>query len=146
MIKKIIIYSVISVFIFGTSQAALKSDIKDKSPIVGTWKWTREVNNCTEIYKYKNNGTIHLISGDEITTVKYKLISPALPYNRYKLIGTITSDNGGMDCADSNEDGTGTIYEVWIEFNIEKDEHMVCSSEGGTECMGPLFRQTKSNK
>lgn len=42
-------------------------------PIVGKWTWTRSANNCTEVYDYRADGTLHVVSGEEESDSTYRL-------------------------------------------------------------------------
>jgi hypothetical protein len=108
--------------------------------LFGKWTWTRTVNNCTEIYEYRPDDTMHVVSGAERSDNTYRLSPKPSGTGFYRFTATTVKDYGGKDCGDSSDDGTGSTYSAFIMFNPSGDGHIVCQQENFDNCFGPLRR------
>jgi hypothetical protein len=113
-------------------KAAIASDSGSANPdataapsIIGTWHWTRKQNNCTEVYSFRNDGTVSVISGDEKTENECNIASAADSNRRFRLQLKTTKDLGGRDCANSTDDSTGQTSTVYVRFNSDASLHIV---------------------
>jgi hypothetical protein len=116
------------------------ADGSSSNPIVGSWTWTRDVNNCTEVYTYNADGTEHVVSGDEVSDAKYTISNEASSRGFYKLIDKVVKDYGGKDCGDDESDSTGQEATNFLIFNAAKEKYFVCETESMDRCFGPLTR------
>jgi hypothetical protein len=121
-----------------------EADLKDANHLLlGSWTWTRDENQCTEIYEYRADGTNHIVSGEERTDNRYKLSAAKTEDGFYTLTSTVVKDHGGKDCADADNDDTGATFTVYVTFTPEGDQHLVCFEENLKRCFGPLRRLEK---
>jgi len=97
--------------------------------LVGTWKWIRPDNRCTETMTFRGDGTLSAISGEENTENKYTLETPLSPGDRYTLTLHVVTDNGGKDCLGSKTDDTGRTEVVYLEF-LSETQMKMCSASG----------------
>lgn len=113
-------------------------------PLVGTWKWTRDVNRCTEVYVFRADGTATVQSGAEKTEAVYTVSSDPGVDGFYRLTIRVTRDYGGRDCADDESDSTGEEVTSWIQFNPARTQHMACFEQNkDRRCFGPLYKMSK---
>lgn len=115
--------------------------VADLPSIIGTWTWKRRENSCSESYAFRPDGTVSIVSGDERTEGRYTYSRTEQSEVRALLTLTTTADYGGRDCADSKEDSTGQSDTVYVLFNRQRTEILVCGSVAGQDCFGPLRRQ-----
>ena len=54
-----------------TCTAETHSVKTQRHPLIGKWQWTRAENKCTEVYDFKADGTVRVISGEEKTENTY---------------------------------------------------------------------------
>jgi hypothetical protein len=109
-------------------------------PIVGKWTWTRDTNNCTEVYDYRPNGTLYVTSGAEIATVEYSISGHKDANGFYELKGLNRMTNGAQDCSDSPPEGEAKPYTIYIIFHLTQPLHVVCYTPALEQCFGPLKR------
>ena len=109
-------------------------------PIVGKWEWTRSENACKEVYDFRADGKVHIVSGAEVTDNTYTIARTPDPSRFYRLKMKVTKDNGGKDCGDHDEDNTGQESTVYIYINAERSMHVVCQAAAFDTCVGPLKR------
>jgi hypothetical protein len=108
-------------------------------PILGIWKLSLPEVNCSEVYRFRGDGTTLVTSAAEVSESEYKI--PAEPSNKgfYKLEDTITMDNGKKDCS-------GTIIKVgtratnFIRFHPSGLLFLMCADETLNSCIGPFER------
>lgn len=111
-------------------------------PIVGKWTWTRSINNCTEVYEYRADGSFGVTSGAEVASGTYE-ISPAPDANGFfTLLGRTMKTSGGRDCSDSGTQpgDYDKPYTVYIIFHRAQPIHLVCYEASLEKCFGPLRR------
>src|SRR5688572_21406985 len=48
-----------------------EAQVPSGHPLIGKWQWTREQNNCTEMYEFRADGTVPVVSGTERTDNTY---------------------------------------------------------------------------
>lgn len=113
------------------------------NPLIGSWTWTREVNNCTEVYTFNANGTPHVSSGEEVSDSTYQLSSTPSEKGFYKLTDKVVRDYGGKDCAEDESDSTGSESSNFVIFHQSGDMYLLCQSEALDICIGPLKRLPK---
>lgn len=110
------------------------------SRLIGKWTWTRPTNSCTEVYEYRADGTLFVVSGDEKSDNTYHLAYEPSLKGFYKITSTIVKDRGGKDCADSETDDTGATDTNFIKFHPSGNQYTVCHEESFEKCFGPLRR------
>jgi hypothetical protein len=112
----------------------------DTAGIVGKWTWTRADNACTEVYDYRADGTLEVLSGSERTDNTYSIDSAPDQNGFFRMVLKIVRDYGGKDCADSEEDNTGQEQVVYVLFHSSRALHAVCRDPNLETCYGPLRR------
>ena len=111
-------------------------------PIVGKWTWTRSVNNCTEVYEYRADGSYDVTSGEEVANGSFE-ISREPDANRFFVLkGKILKINGARDCSDSGSQPSDydKPYTVYVIFHRTQPLHLACYEPSLDKCFGPLRR------
>jgi len=109
-------------------------------PIIGKWTWTRSTNKCTEVYDYRPDGTLYVVSGAEQSTTKYQIAGKPDAHGFYELKGRLVKTNGLRDCSDSPPGGPAKPYTLYIIFHHSEPQYLACQSAGLDHCFGPLTR------
>jgi len=125
-----------------TAQAVPADAERAASPVpqlAGAWSWTDPAQ-CSETYEYRVDGSGSVQSGEERSEMAYVFDPKGSDTGFYKLEATILKDHGGTDCAGSKEDDTNKLYTVYLKFNPEGDQHIVCVAPEVKQCFGPLRR------
>lgn len=110
-------------------------------PIIGTWKWTRKFNNCTETYVYGSDGSLSVTSGAERSDNTFTVTRDAVARGFFEVRMRVTKDHRGSDCAQVDEDDTGKEVISFILFEPTKGMFISCSEPRLQACFGPLVRQ-----
>ena len=108
--------------------------------LAGTWEWTRKKNGCAEQFVFRQDGTVSIRRGEELTENTYLMSWAPEPNGRYKLTITTVKDRGGRDCEESADDSTGRHAIVYILFSQSRESMIFCSSPEGTDCTGLMRR------
>jgi hypothetical protein len=124
-----------------TPPSAAKPTAPDH-PIVGTWKITLPLpdGSCDEIYRMRADGTTFVTSAEEVSESEYEISDAPSEKGFYKLVDTITKDNGKKDCL-------GEVMQVghaatnYILFHPSGDMFLMCREERLASCIGPFVRQ-----
>ncbi len=109
-------------------------------PILGTWQWTREKTNCTEVYEYRTDGTVSIVSGAEVSQSSFRVSSHPDQNGFYELTSTTGSTNGARDCSDSSAGVRAKAYTVYVIFRQDEPMQLVCDRPAFVHCYGPLRR------
>jgi hypothetical protein len=110
-------------------------------PLAGTWEWRVKDPPCTEVYTFRRDGTVHVVSADEKTDNTFELADRAEPAGRFRFTMTTTADSGGRDCAATTDDSTGKSATLYLLFNPAGDAFVMCTEPAGMACLGPLRRR-----
>ena len=129
-----------SMFLAATAGGAPAKAAVAAHPIVGKWEWTRPENACKEVYDFRADGTVRIVSGEEVTDNTYTIARTPDPSRFYRMKLKVTKDNGGKDCGDDDKDNTGQENTVYIYINAERSMHIVCQAAAFDTCVGPLRR------
>lgn len=108
--------------------------------LVGTWAWTTGIDNCTEIYRYYDDGTYAVISGREIASGRYSVSMAPNESGRYVLTRTTLVDHGGTDCANNSEDNTGSSSTLYLQFDATQNAVFKMYHPTKNSGFGPLLR------
>ncbi len=125
-----------------TTAHAAPEKVAPGHPIVGKWAWTRP-NGCPESFDYRANGTLGIVSGDEVTENRYTIDRAPGETRFYAMRIRTVKDNGKPDCDGDAKDDTGTENTVYIFINAQRDAHVTCRTEAFDTCFGPLTRQAR---
>ncbi len=128
--------------LFATSATA-QVPVAADHPLIGKWQWTRPVNQCTEVFEFRADGTAPVTSGDEKTDNTYTISSSADRNGFYQLNMKTLKDFGGKDCGDDSSDTTGQETTHYVLFEPQKTMHIVCAEPKVGRCYGPLNRVPK---
>ena len=109
-------------------------------PILGQWQWTRSENSCTEVFDYRIDGTVSVVSGDEHTDNTYVIARLPDTEGFYAMTLKITKDHGGKDCADTTTDDTGHESRAYLLFEPGNGRYLSCREPNLSACYGPLQR------
>ena len=136
----------IALLVTSSANALPDENAKLNNPIIGTWTWMRDVNSCTETYTYRADGTMHVISGKEVSESTYQISSARTPKGFYKLTDKVVKDLGGKDCADDTGDSTGQEATNFVIFSKKGDMYLICENESSESCFGPLKKINNLSK
>lgn len=112
-------------------------------PVLGTWQWTDSRNNCTEVYDFRADGTVPVVSGDERTDNTYTISETPDAQGFFTLTMFTVKDHGGKDCGDDETDNTSMENVVYLLFEPQFTEFIICSEPRVEACFGPLRRVRK---
>lgn len=120
-------------------QCALAAPPATNHPILGIWRLTLPDTNCSEVYRFRGDGTTLVTSAEEVSESEFQI--PAEPSEKgfYKLEDKIVKDNGKKDC-------TGEIMKVgnqatnFIRFHPSGALFLMCAAESMDTCIGPFRR------
>ncbi|MDO8439368.1 MAG: hypothetical protein Q7S67_03925 [Telluria sp.] len=108
-------------------------------PILGIWKLTLPDGSCSEIYRFRGDGTTLVTSAEEVSESQFSI--PAKPSAKgfYKLEDRVVKDNGKKDCS-------GAIMKIgaratnYIHFHPSGSLFLMCADESLNACIGPFRR------
>lgn len=108
-------------------------------PILGIWRYELPDGSCTEIYRFRADGTTLVTSAAEVTESEF--LVPAAPSAKgyYKLVDRVVRDNGKQDCAGAITT-VGTTATNFIRFHPAGGLFLMCTSESLDACIGPFLR------
>lgn len=109
-------------------------------PIVGTWKWTRSFNACTEVYEFRPDGTLSVLSGSKHTDNTFTISREPDGAGFFEMQLKIVKDHGGVDCGQTHTDDTGKAYTSHILFEPSRRMYISCSESRLEVCFGPLIK------
>lgn len=109
-------------------------------PVIGTWQWTDSRNNCTEVYDFRADGTVPVVSGAERTDNTYTVSDTPDAQGFYTLTMFTVKDHGGKDCGDDETDNTSMENVIYLLFEPKFTEFIICAEPRVDACFGPLRR------
>jgi hypothetical protein len=112
-------------------------------PLLGKWRWIKPENKCVEVYDFRADGTVPVVSGDERTENTYTVSADSDQNGFYLLTLKTTKDYGGKDCADDSVDSTGQDGQMFILFEPTKTMYLACAEPKVARCYGPLRKVTE---
>jgi hypothetical protein len=111
--------------------------------IVGTWEWTRKSSVCSEQYTYRDDGTLRIRRGEELTENTYLMSWAQEPSGRYRLTIVTVKDDRGRDCEGSTADSSGQQSIVYVLFGQSRETMIQCGSPAGADCTGIMQRTAR---
>jgi len=126
--------------VFPACDAVAQGPVLESHPLIGKWQWTRKSNNCTEVYDFRPDGTVPVVSGDEMTENVYTVTDAPDRNGFYRLAMKTIKDQGGRDCADDDTDSTGQENTSYVLFDPTRSLHVNCVEPKLEKCFGPLKR------
>ena len=123
-----------------SSVAAAEAQDRNSHPIIGKWRWTRPFNSCTELYEFRADGTLSILSGVKRTENTYEITPAPVRAGFFEMRLHVVKDHGGRDCASTDNDDSGKGYTSYILFEPSQTMFMSCSEPRLEVCFGPLRR------
>jgi hypothetical protein len=111
----------------------------EEHPIVGVWEFTLPDGRCTETYLFRADGTSLVTSAQEVAETAYKIEREPGASGFYKMVDTVTRDNGKQDCSGSVTE-VGHTSTNYLRFHPSGDLLLMCRAESFDACFGPLRR------
>lgn len=108
-------------------------------PILGIWKLALPELGCSEVYRFRGDGTSLVTSADEVSQSDFDILSKPSDKGYYKLVDTITKDNGKKDCS-GEVMKVGTRSTNYIRFHPSGILFLMCATESMDTCIGPFHR------
>jgi hypothetical protein len=109
-------------------------------PIIGHWKIALGDGRCSEAYRIRADGTMHVTSADEVADSQFEITAQPSAKGFYKWSDRVTQDNGGKDCSgEVTQVGHESTY--FVVFNPDEDVFLMCQAEDISTCFGPFVRQ-----
>lgn len=108
-------------------------------PILGIWKLTLPDGSCSEIYRFRGDGTSLVTSAEEISESEFNIPAEPSAKGFYKLEDRIVKDNGKKDCS-------GEIMKIgarvthFVHFHPSGALFLMCADESLDACIGPFRR------
>lgn len=110
-------------------------------PILGIWKLTLPDGSCSEIYRFRGDGTTLVTSAEEVSQSEFSI--PAQPSAKgfYKLEDRLVKDNGKQDCI-GQVMKVGVTATHFVYFHPSGSLFLMCMTESLDACIGPFRRMS----
>jgi hypothetical protein len=108
-------------------------------PVLGTWKITSPDGSCSELYRFRPDGTVLVTSGEEVAEIDSRVSATASARGFYRWEQKLTRDNGKRDCS-GKVMKQGDAFTWFIQFDQSLEKMIVCKAESTQACFGPLQR------
>ncbi len=108
-------------------------------PILGIWMLTLPDGSCSEIYRFRGDGTTLVTSAEEVSESEFTI--PATPSAKgyYRLDDRIVKDNGKADCIGAITK-PGIKMTHFVMFHPSGALFLLCQDESSDTCIGPFRR------
>lgn len=106
---------------------------QDERNFIGSWIWSPTAT-CSETYTFKDNGTLVIKSGAEVTEHTYKFSHNPIQPGFSKLEFTTIKDNLSEDCAGHNKDDTGRVSVMYLRTTTDGNQLLNCQKANGKNC------------
>ena len=112
---------------------------KASHPILGIWKLTLPDGSCSEIYRFRGDGTSLVTSNEEVSESEFTI--PAEPSEKgfYRLDDRVVKDNGKLDCS-GEVTKIGSKVTHFVHFHPSGALFLMCMAESLDACIGPFRR------
>lgn len=108
-------------------------------PILGIWKLTLPDGSCSEIYRFRGDGTTLVTSAEEVSESEYDIPAEPSAKGFYKLQDRIVKDNGKKDCSgEIMKPGAKATH--FVHFHPSGALFLMCAEESLDACIGPFRR------
>ena len=108
-------------------------------PVLGIWKLTLPDGSCSEIYRFRGDGTTLVTSAEEISESEFTIHPEPSARGFYKLEDTVVKDNGKQDCLGAIT-AIGSKSRHFLLFHPSGAMFLMCASESLDACIGPFRR------
>jgi hypothetical protein len=112
------------------------------STIVGAWEHTLTKTRCKEIYIFRADGTLTVLSGNRRFEDHYEIDPQPDKHGLFKLTGVTQLNTDGIDCTGRSKNYVGKPYTVYIRFE-NHDKYRIYYSPGDVKEFGLLRRVTR---
>ncbi len=108
-------------------------------PILGIWMLTLPDGSCSEIYRFRGDGTSLVTSAAEVSESEYNIPAEPSAKGFYRLDDKVVKDNGKQDCsgAITKVGSKGTYF---VHFHPSGSLFLMCQAESLDACIGPFRR------
>lgn len=108
-------------------------------PILGIWKLTLPDGSCSEIYRFRGDGTTLVTSAEEVSESVYSIPAEPSVKGFYRLDDKVVKDNGKLDCSGGiTKIGSKGTY--FVHFHPSGSLFVMCQAESLDACIGPFRR------
>ncbi len=108
-------------------------------PILGIWMLTLPDGSCSEIYRFRGDGTTLVTSAEEVSVSEYSIPAEPSAKGFYRLDDKVVKDNGKRDCSgDVSKAGSKGTY--FVQFHPSGSLFVMCRAESLDACIGPFRR------
>jgi hypothetical protein len=130
-------------FIPGVPSALAKPPASNH-PILGIWKLTLPDRHCTEVYRFRGDGTTLVTSAEEVSESEFEIPDTPSKNGFYRLEDRVVKLNGKRDCSGTimKQGGKATNY---ILIHPSGAVFLMCSAESMDTCIGPFRRVNGPN-
>ena len=135
----ILLLGVITPPTVASQQQTIPITVPNAGTIVGSWEHIVSRTQCKEIYIYRSDGTLTVLSGNRRFEDRYEITPKADEYGRFKLTGVTQQNTDGIDCAGRSKSYVGEPYTVYIQFE-NHDKHDVYRRPTDTKKVWSLRR------
>lgn len=143
MLPAVVVSSVVSSVLFSVTAAlapaALAAAPAADHPILGIWRLTLPDGSCSEIYRFRGDGTTLVTSAAEVTESEFTIPPKPSAKGFYKLDNKLVKDNGKADCG-GNIARPGNRVTQFIQFDASGSVFIMCADETLDACIGPFRR------
>jgi len=108
-------------------------------PILGIWKLSLPDLRCSEVYRFRGDGTTLVTSAEEVSESEYSIPDKPSAKGFYKLEDRVVKDDGKKDCAGAIMK-VGTRATNFVRFHPSGELFLMCSDESMEACIGPFER------
>lgn len=108
-------------------------------PILGIWRLTLPDGSCSEIYRFRGDGTSLVTSNEEVSESEFSIPAEPSAKGFYRLDDKVVKDNGKQDCSGSVTK-IGSKMTHFIQFHPSGSLFVMCIAESLDACIGPFRR------
>lgn len=108
-------------------------------PILGIWRLTLPDGSCSEIYRFRGDGTSLVTSNEEVSESEFSIPAEPSAKGFYRLDDKVVKDNGKQDCSGSVTK-IGSKVTHFIQFHPSGSLFVMCIAESLDACIGPFRR------
>lgn len=124
--------------VFG-APCALAAAPAPHHPIVGIWRLAVPEANCSELYRFRPDGTTLVTSAEEVSESEYDIPAEPSAKGYYKMVDTVVKDNGKKDCSGAVMP-VGRKATSFVLFHPSGVLFLMCRAESMDACIGPFHR------
>lgn len=108
-------------------------------PILGIWRLTLPDGSCSEIYRFRGDGTSLVTSNEEVSESEFSIPAEPSAKGFYRLDDKVVKDNGKQDC-NGSVTKIGSKMTHFIQFHPSGSLFVMCIAESLDACIGPFRR------